>query len=86
LRRKLKQRRVIPKMPKPSVAVIAQHAANFAGHVIVVYDQRFLRPTNNAFMCGGFQLLQFFVRNNRTKLASTVCVSVCSTALTAPAI
>jgi hypothetical protein len=73
-------------VPKTPVAVITQHSTNLAGLMVVIYNQRALISTDNAFLCFCLDLLQLFVADGVAKLATTNFIPVSCTAGTAPTI
>ena len=73
-------------MPKPSVAVITQHAAYFPSFMVVVNYQRPIRAANNTLFNVAFNFFQELIRHYPTVYASADFIAVCSPTLPAPAV
>ena len=73
-------------MSKATVAVVAQHPANLAGLMIVVYNQLTFISANHALLGICLDLLQLFVTDVVAKFASTNLIPVRCAASTAPTV
>ncbi len=73
-------------MTQTSVAMVAEQPTNLSSFVVVVHNQRLFGPTNYTLFGRSLDVRKLFIRYGRTVLAPAICVSVFSTARTAPAI